>query len=53
LIEGKVRAVDEIGQMREAHSMKASLMDLTFNAHGIMQFMILEIVKLQMQQYWQ
>ena len=36
--------------MREDHYMKVSLMDTTLNVHGIMQYLMLEMEKFQMQQ---
>ena len=53
MVEGKVYAIDEIVLMKEDHYMKVSLMDMTLNVHGIMQYLMLEMEKFQMQQYGQ
>jgi len=53
MVKGKVYAVDEICTHEEGPYTKVSLMDTTLNVHGIMQYLMLEMEKFQMQQYGQ
>jgi hypothetical protein len=52
-LKEKYKLLMKSAPMRGDPYMKASLMDTTLNVHGIMQYLMLEMVKFRMQQYGQ